>query len=522
MSIAEAAAGQPPMQPGGAPWLVLEHVSKAYGAVQALADFSMTVAPGEVVGIIGENGAGKSTLMKILGGVVSADSGRIIIDGVEQHSFGVAESMGAGIAFVHQELNLFDNLDVAGNVFIGREKHRGGPIPLLDRRAQRAAVAPLLERLGATFKPETPVSSLSIAQCQMVEIAKALSMEARLVILDEPTSSLPLAETEKLLAVIADLKQAGISVIFITHRLHEIERAADRVVALRDGRLAGTLTRAEIAHDRMVKLMIGRDLKLAEGREATGRGPVVLAARGIRTPAYPARAVDLDLHGGEILGLAGLVGAGRTELARVLFGIDRGGPGGSLTLEGQPLLLRNTADAVQHGIFLVPEDRKLCGVLLDMPIAENITLPNLGVHAKRWLVSRRLEHATAEAQRSALAIKVDKVSAPARSLSGGNQQKVVLAKWLAMKPRVMIFDEPTRGIDIGAKSEIYRLMRGLADAGVAILMISSDMEEVIGASDRIAVMHEGGIAGYLDRTEFSEENVLLLAVGKGLHGNQAA
>ncbi|GAB0114715.1 sugar ABC transporter ATP-binding protein [Acidisoma sp. C75] len=505
-----------------APWLVLEHVSKAYGAVQALMDFSMSIGRGEVVGIIGENGAGKSTLMKILGGVVSADSGRIVIDGAEQHAFGVAESMKAGIAFVHQELNLFDNLDVAGNVFIGREKHRGGALPLLDRQAQQAAVAPLLARLGASFKPDTPVSSLSIAQCQMVEIAKALSMEARLVILDEPTSSLPLAETDKLLGVIGELKRAGISVIFITHRLHEIERAADRVVALRDGRLAGTLARAEIDHDRMVKLMIGRDLKLAEGRAAGAPGPVVLAARGIRTPAYPAKAVDLDLRAGEILGLAGLVGAGRTELARVLFGIDRAGAGGQITLGGERLVLRNTADAVRQGIFLVPEDRKLCGVLLDLPIAENITLPNLGAHARRWLVSRRMEDETAEAQRRALAIKVDKVSTPARSLSGGNQQKVVLAKWLAMKPRVMIFDEPTRGIDIGAKAEIYRLMRGLADAGVAILMISSDMEEVIGASDRIAVMHEGGIAGYLDRAEFSEENVLLLAVGKGRNGNQAA
>jgi ribose transport system ATP-binding protein len=355
----------------------------------------------------------------------------------------------------------------------------------------------------------------------MVEIAKALSMDARLVILDEPTSSLPLAETNKLLAVIADLKASGIAVIFITHRLHEIERAADRVVALRDGRLAGTLARAEIDHDRMVKLMIGRDLQRNAGAEDRVPGPVVLAARGIRTPTYPRQAVDLDLHAGEILGLAGLVGAGRTELARVIFGIDHA-LGGTLALNGEPLKLRDTTDAVQRGIFLVPEDRKLCGVLLDLPISENIALPNLRAHAKRWLVSRRMEAETAETQRRHLAIKVDKLSTPARSLSGGNQQKVVLAKWLAMTPRVMIFDEPTRGIDIGAKAEIYRLMRGLADAGVAILMISSDMEEVIGASDRIAVMHEGQISGFLDRADFSEENVLLLAVGKTLHGKDAA
>ncbi|MCB8879484.1 sugar ABC transporter ATP-binding protein [Acidisoma cellulosilytica] len=504
-----------------APWLVLNHLSKSYGPVQALMDFSMTVAPGEVIGIVGENGAGKSTLMKILGGVILPDSGSITVDGVAHAGFSVADSMGAGIAFVHQELNLFDNLDVAGNVLIGREKRQGGLLSLLDRRAQRDAVTPLLKRVGATFSADTPVANLSLAQCQMVEIAKALSMDARLVILDEPTSSLPMAETEKLLDVIADLKRAGIAVIFITHRLHEIERSADRVVALRDGRLAGGLPRAEITHDRMVKLMIGRDLKRDAAHGDRPVGAVVLSARGIRTPTRPTKAVDLDLHGGEILGLAGLVGAGRTELARVFFGVDR--PlGGTITLNGQPARLRTTTDAVKAGIFLVPEDRKLNGVLLDLPISENISLPNLPAHARRGLVSRLLEMRTAETQRTNLAIKTKTLSNPARSLSGGNQQKVVLAKWLAMKPRVLIFDEPTRGIDIGAKAEIYRLMRELADSGVAILMISSDMEEVIGASDRIAVMHEGAISGYLSPAEFSEENVLLLAVGKKIQDNVAA
>lgn len=503
------------------PWLVLANLSKSYGPVNALVDFSMTVQRGEVIGIIGENGAGKSTLMKIMGGVVTPDAGTLIVDGTPHSGFTVADSMGAGIAFVHQELNLFDNLDVAANVLIGREKRQGGLLNLLDRRAQREAVAPLLARVGANFAPHTPVASLSIAQCQMVEIAKALSMEARLVILDEPTSSLPLAETDKLLDVIAELKRAGIAVLFITHRLHEIERAADRVVALRDGRLAGHLSRAEITHDAMVKLMIGRDLKRDEAHSDRPVGDTVLSARGIRTPAYPAKAVDLDLRAGEILGLAGLVGAGRTELARVLFGIDK--PlGGSLSLRGQPIRLKTATDAVRAGIFLVPEDRKLCGVLLDLPIVENISLPNLPAHARRGLVSRALENKTAEVQRKNLAIKADRLTTPARSLSGGNQQKVVLAKWLAMQPSVMIFDEPTRGIDIGAKAEIYRLMRGLAEQGVAILMISSDMEEVIGASDRIAVMHEGAISGYLDRPDFSEENVLLLAVGKQMNHTAAA
>jgi ribose transport system ATP-binding protein len=453
--------------------------------------------------------------MKLMGGVIAPDSGSITIDGTTHAALSVLESINAGIAFVHQELNLFDNLDVAANVFMGREPRRGGWLQLVDREAQNAMVAPLLKRIGATFGPTTPVVSLSLAQRQMVEIAKALSVAARLVILDEPTSSLALAETGKLLDVIASLKAAGISVIFISHRLHEIELVADRVVALRDGRLAGTLAKAEITHDRMVKLMIGRDLKGNPEVAPPKAGPVALAIRDLRTGTYPAQAVNLDLRQGEILGLAGLVGAGRTELARAIFGVD---PmlGGSLALNGQPLQLRHAADAVAQGIFLVPEDRKAAGILLDLPILQNISLPSLPAHARGALVSRRMEMATAERQKADLGIRAARLTALTGSLSGGNQQKVVLAKWLAMTPKVIILDEPTRGIDVGAKAEIYRLMRALADAGVAVLMISSDMEEVIGVSDRVAVMHEGAISGFLDREQFSEENVLLLAVGKPL------
>jgi ribose transport system ATP-binding protein len=375
--------------------------------------------------------------------------------------------------------------------------------------------APLLKRVGANFPPDTPVAKLSLAQRQLVEIAKALSVDARLVILDEPTSSLPVAETEKLLEVIAGLKAHGISVIFISHRLHEIERAADRVIALRDGSLAGTLAKGEITHDRMVKLMIGRDL-LVQANEAVVPGPVVLRLQGVRTAAYPREPVDLDLHAGEILGLAGLVGAGRTELARVIFGVD---PrlGGQITLNGAPLKVTCTADAVARGIFLAPEDRKATGILLGLPIQQNIALPNLEAHTKRFIVSRDLEARTANIQREKLNIKASSMMTLTGLLSGGNQQKVVLAKWLAMTPKVMILDEPTRGIDIGAKAEIYRLMRGLAKEGVAVLMISSDMEEVIGVSDRIAVMHQGAISGFLTRDEYSEENILLLAIGKPVH-----
>jgi ribose transport system ATP-binding protein len=503
------------------PFLVLSGIRKAYPGVLALEGFSMTVAPGEVVGIVGENGAGKSTLMKILGGVIAPDSGTITIDGVEETALTVGDSMRAGIAFVHQELNLFDNLDVAANVFIGREPRTGGLLNIVDTARQRQMVAPYLKRLGASFTAATPVARLSLAQQQMVEIAKALSMRARLVILDEPTSSLPLSETAKLLDVIAALKRDGISVIFISHRLHEIEQAADRVVVLRDGSLAGTLDKAEITHDRMVKLMIGRDLKAQFAAPGQAAGEVALRVVDVRTGTYPGKAVRLELRRGEILGVAGLVGSGRTELARAIFGVD---PiyGGHFEIAGEHFLPSHPAQAVARGLFLVPEDRKGAGLLLDLPISQNISLPDMQHYTRYFMVSGATETRAAETQRRNLGIKAPEVSTRAANLSGGNQQKVVLAKWLAMSPRVMIFDEPTRGIDVGAKAEIYRLMRGLADSGVAVMMISSDMEEVIGVSDRIAVMHEGSISGTLARDQFSEENVLQLAVGQQAQQGDAA
>ncbi len=499
------------MNPGFS--ISLSGISKFYPGVVALDDVSLHVGAGEIVGLVGENGAGKSTMMKILGGSIEPDRGTITIDGEEHDGLTPTEATELGIAFVHQELNLFENLDVAANVYIGREPFRYGPLRLVDNAKLHAAVQPLLDRLGATFSPSTPVERLSLAQRQMVEIAKVLSMDARLVIFDEPTSSLPVAETEKLLEVIAGLKANGIAVIFISHRLHEIVEACDRVLVLRDGRMVGTLEGEAINHDAMVKLMVGRDLKVSYKPPTLPRGDVVLSARGVRTGTWPHKEIDLDLHSGEILGLAGLVGAGRTELARVLFGID-GAFGGVIHLDGEEIHFASSADAVKAGVFLVPEDRKGAGLLLDMSIAENVSLPNLAAYSRNMLVSREREMARAERSRVELDIRAPGVSVRTGALSGGNQQKVVLAKWLAMDPKVIIFDEPTRGIDIGAKAEIYRLMRALTDNGVAVLVISSDMEEVIGVSDRVAVMHEGHISGILDRAQSSEENILRLAVGK--------
>jgi ribose transport system ATP-binding protein len=499
-----------------APFLELIGITKTYPGVIALQDVSLSVSPGEVIGLIGENGAGKSTLMKILGGVTTPTAGTIRVDGGEREALTVSDAIAAGIAFVHQELNLFDNLSVSANVFIGREPLYGGPLKLVDRKALRRKVQPLLDRLGVDFGADTPVSTLSLAQMQLLEIVKALSLEARLVIMDEPTSSLTIAETDRLMKVIADLKAGGVSVIFISHRLNEVERCADRVVVLRDGRIVGALEKSEISHDRMIRLMIGRDLKSLYIPPAAPPGGTALDIVDLRTSTYPDRAVSLGVRHGEILGLAGLVGSGRTELARAVFGIDLL-RGGSLKLNGEPILVSSPGEAIARGIYLVPEDRKRASLLLDVSVAGNISLPDLKSYVRHMLVSPRAEAENAERQKRRLNIKAGSVEIEVGTLSGGNQQKVVLARWLSMQPRVIIFDEPTRGIDVGAKNEIYELMRKLADSGVAILMISSDMEEVIGVSDRVAVMHEGAISGFLERSQFSEANILKLAVGKAVN-----
>ena len=501
--------------------LELSGITKTYPGVTALDNVSIKILRGEVLGLIGENGAGKSTLMKILGGVTEPSEGTIRIDGQDHASLTVSAATRAGIAFVHQELNLFENLDVAANVFIGREKKIGGPLKLVDNTGLRAAVAPLLARLGADFTPETLVENLSIAQRQMVEIAKALSIDARVIIMDEPTSSLTLTETERLLQVIADLRAHGISVIYITHRLGEIMTCADRVVVLRDGHTVGELARDELSHGAMIRLMIGRDLKSLYIPPNQPARPGGCDIRDAVTTAFPDRKINLSVRHGEILGLAGLVGAGRTSLARTVFGIDRL-LGGEIRLDDAAVRVDNPRDAIRQGIYLIPEDRKKSGLVLEFPIRENISLASLLTHAKLWLVNRATEGRIARQQAASLSIKAPNVDTQVVTLSGGNQQKVVLAKWLSMQPRVMIFDEPTRGIDVGAKSEIYALMRSLADEGVAIVMISSDMEEVIGVSDRVAVMHEGRVSGVLERDQFSEYNVLRLAIGQTLELSGAA
>jgi ribose transport system ATP-binding protein len=500
---------------GGMPhsFLALTGISKLYPGVTALDDVSLRVSPGEVIGLVGENGAGKSTLMKILGGVVEATGGEIEIDGDRVDRLSVNGSMRAGIAFVHQELNLFDNLTAAANIFVGREPLRGGPLRLIDTEALNRQAKPLLDQLGADFGPDTKVADLSLAQMQLVEIAKALSLKARLVIMDEPTSSLTITETNRLLAVIGRLKAERVAVIFISHRLGEVKQVADRVAVLRDGKLVAELARGEIETGTMIRHMIGRDLKTLYRPPAAPPGSAILELADVRTSYRPEQGVSFSLRAGEILGLAGLVGSGRTELARAVFGLE---PmrGGEIRIDGRKVVLGSPREAIRQGVYLGPEDRKRSGLILSFRISHNISLASLESLSHKGIVDRVAERSAAEAQKKNLDIRCPDTAAEAGSLSGGNQQKVVLAKWLSMQPRVLIFDEPTRGVDVGAKNEIYRLMRELSDQGVGILMISSDMEEVIGVSDRIAVMHEGAIAGFLERSQFTEENVLSLAVGR--------
>jgi ribose transport system ATP-binding protein len=496
----------------GVPVLQLRNIQKRFLGVHALKGVSLDVHPGEVVALLGENGAGKSTLMKIAGGIEQPDAGEVRIDGALVAVRDVQTAASHGIAFIHQELNLLDNLDVAGNVLLGRERTVWGPLRLVDRRKMHAIVQPYLAQLGLTIAPDTPVAGLSIAQQQLVEIAKALSLNARVLIMDEPTSSLTLTETTRLHEIVARLRADGVGVVYISHRLGEVRAVADRAVVLRDGANVGSLARDELTHDNMVRLMVGRDIaaQVHAPRDAGGKDD--FRVERLRTRRYPQQTVSFGVSRGEILGVAGLVGAGRSEMAEAIFGVER--PlAGHVLLDGTAIAIPDPAAAIRQGLFLVPEDRRTAGLVVDFTVRENVTLPAVGRYASHGLVSVKKERAGASAMCSQLNVRASSIETKTANLSGGNQQKVVLAKWLALGPKVLIVDEPTRGIDVGAKAEIYALLRGLAQAGVAIVMISSDMEEILNMSDRVAVMHEGAITGTLARSECTEERIMTLAVG---------
>ena len=494
-----------------APILQLREIHKRFPGVHALRGVNLEVHPGEVVALLGENGAGKSTLMKVVGGIEQPDSGELLVAGEPVVMRDVHTATALGIGFIHQELNLLDNLDVAGNVLLGREPTRWGALRLIDRTKMRAAVLPYLQDLGLDVSPDTPLAALSIAQQQLVEIAKALSLNARLLIMDEPTSSLTLVETARLHGVVGDLRTRGVAIVYITHRLGEVPAVANRAVVLRDGANAGALSHDNLTHDNMIRLMVGREIAPEyEAGDAHQRRDD-FRVEGLRTRRYPQHAVSFAVGRGEILGFAGLIGAGRSEVARAIFGIEPR-MAGAITLESARLTITGSEDAIRDGVFLVPEDRRSAGLVVDFSVRENVSLPALRRYARHGIVSEVEERQAAAAACATLQVKTPSLEVKTATLSGGNQQKVVLAKWLALGPKVLIVDEPTRGIDVGAKAEIHRLLRDLARQGVAVIMISSDMEEVLQLSDRVAVMHEGRITGVLERAECTEQRIMTLAV----------
>lgn len=502
-----------------APFLEARGIVKQFPGVKALRGVRLSLHRGEVVSVVGENGAGKSTLMKILAGVQPPDEGELVLNGSRVVIDSVETALRHGIALIHQELNLADNLEVGANIFLGREPRRG---MLVDHRRIRREALEFLDRVGLQVDPRTLVSDLTIGHQQMVEIAKALSVNARVLIMDEPTSSLSQHEAEQLKLVIRDLSSRGVSILYISHRLGEVRELSHRVVVLRDGENAGELAAAEITHDNLVRLMVGRDVSQFYRRtqptvsaappKGSERTPV-LEAKGLRTPIHPEHGLTFRLYPGEMVGLAGLVGAGRTEVLQTLFGITPA-VGGTVELAGRPASLRSPLDAIAGGLALVPEDRKQQGLVLEMAVRENLSLASLRRHQRGGFLPKPFEVQLAGEMIRRLNIKTPSDRQEVRFLSGGNQQKVVLGKWLALEPKVLLLDEPTRGIDVGAKAEIYRIMEELVGQGVAILFVSSEMEEVLGLSDRTLVMHEGRIAGELSREQLSEEAVMQLATGQ--------
>ncbi|KIP51715.1 sugar ABC transporter ATP-binding protein [Leucobacter komagatae] len=500
----------------GDPILRVAGISKGFPGVQALRDVSLEVYAGEVLVLVGENGAGKSTLMKILSGIYSKDEGTITFDGAEVELTSPLQAQQLGVTIIHQELNLMNDLTVAQNIFIGREPKAG---PLLSERKLNAQAAELLTRLKIRLNPRTRVGELTVAEQQMVEIAKALSFDAQVLIMDEPTSALTDTEVETLFVLIDQLRANGTGIVYISHRMDELRRLADRVTVLRDGAYIGSLEKHEIEIPRIIEMMVGRPID--EGTRPQARDhlsdPVVLDVQGLSTKAL-LKDVSFQLHRGEILGFAGLMGAGRTETARAVIGADPS-DGGTITLAGKVAKIRQPSDAVKRGVGYLSEDRKLLGLMLEQDVTFNTILASLESYASGigWMRDRSAKNDTKKYVEQ-LRVKTPSVNQVVKLLSGGNQQKVVIARWLMRDCDVLIFDEPTRGIDVGAKEEIYRLMRQLADTGKSIIVISSELPEILRVANRIAVFANGRITGTLRNEEANQEKIMQLAA----HGEEAA
>ncbi len=494
------------------PLLVARSVRKTYPGIRALDGVSFDLAAGEVHALVGGNGAGKSTLIKVMSGAVEADSGTIEVAGEPVPSMTPAVARALGIAVIHQQPSLFGHLTVTENIAFALEERRGWR--RIDWAARRRLAAELLARVGASIDPERLVESLSMPEQQLVEIAKAIGADARVLIMDEPTASLSDREVERLFEVIGRLRSEGAGIIYISHRLEEVLALADRVTVLRDGQTVGTEKRDGLTAAALIGMMIGRELSaIFPKTQTTAREDIALELRHVSSAAAGVRDVSLQLRSGEILGLAGLVGSGRTELAGTIFGLTPA-DSGELVVRGTPASITSPSDAIRQGIGYVPEDRRRHGVVPEMAVAENVSLASLDQVAPRGLIDRASERAQAQTYVGQLQIKTGSVTQAVSSLSGGNQQKVALAKWLATRPSILILDEPTQGVDVGAKAEIHALMQQLASQGLAILMISSELPEILGMSDRVAVMRNGSIAGVLARADATQERVMAMALGQ--------
>ena len=509
--MSDAINGNAPISsrpPAGQPLLVMQGIVKSFPGVQALRGVDLDVSAGEVLALLGENGAGKSTLIKVLGGAYAPDQGVLKLDGREVAFRSPQEARAAGIAVIHQEFNLVPGLTAAENIFLGQESGRAG---FVSHREERRLAAELFRRLGATIDLDVPCSRLTTAQQQLVEIARALAREARIIVMDEPTAALTAAEVNRLFEIIRDLAKRGIAVIYISHRLDEIFALAQRVVVLRDGRNVGTLPTAGLGRTELIEMMVGRELADEYPRRSVNLGPDRLVVAGL-CRGRAVRDVSFTVRAGEILAIAGLVGAGRTETLRLIFGADAR-DAGEISLDGRRLDIRSPRDAIAAGIGLLTEDRKLQGLVLGQSVRDNFALPNLDTLARYGFIDGHRERTAFGRHVDGLRIKVSNQDQQARHLSGGNQQKVVLAKWLERDCEVLFFDEPTRGIDVGARHEIYLLMSDLAARGKAIVMVSSELPEVLGMADRILVMHDGRITGeLLNGPDVTQDQVMRLAM----------
>ncbi len=490
--------------------LELRMITKRYPGVLALDEVSMAVRVGEVHGLVGENGAGKSTLIKVLAGAHAPDGGEIFFDEKTFSALNPHQAMDLGIACIYQELNQVPYMTVAENIFLGRELKR--KYSLLDRKAQLEQASSLLADFELDIDPNTPVGYLGVGRRQMVEICKAVHSHAKLIIMDEPTASLSEKETGELFRIIEKLKQQKVTMIFISHRLEEVKAICDTVTVMRDGKVVANREIDEVSVDDIIKLMVGRDISNKYPKKPVKRGQLMLEARNL-TRKGVFEDISFSVYAGEILGFSGLVGAGRTEVMRALTGADRL-DGGQLFLQNKPLTIKNPRDSIRAGIAFLTEDRKGQGLVLLQSVEFNATLVNIKEFRthKPFLDHLRIREST-QRMVDDLRIKVPSIFTLTRQLSGGNQQKVVIAKWLMTKAKIFIFDEPTRGIDVGAKIEVYNLINNLVENGAAVIMISSEMDECMGMSDRIIVMHEGRLTGELTRDEFSQERIMYAASG---------